>query len=241
MKYRFLLLNFLFSFANLHAQHQPKNGNIIHFIFQNKVGDSLLQSGSVYQNPFGESFTVRSFKYYISNIQIQYGDGQVYAVKTPPHLVNEADSSSKILSLKAPAGNIKSVYFLIGIDSAINVSGVQTGDLDPAKGMFWIWNTGYIMAKLEGASTASKAPGKQFSYDVGGFKPGENAARNINLSLLPTTNRQPSTFLISTDINKWFANKNSIKIGDQPMCHSPGMLAMQIADNYADMFSIRAQ
>ena len=241
MKYCFLLLNFLSCFAVLHAQHQPEIKKTIHFIFQNKVGDSLLQSGTVYRNAFDEPFTVRSFKYYISNIQLQYSDGNLYAAQTPPHLVNEADSSSKFLSFRAPSGDIKSVYFLLGIDSAINVSGVQTGDLDPAKGMFWIWNTGYIMAKLEGTSTASKAPGKQFSYDVGGFKPGENAARNISLSLPPNTSHQSSAFIISTDINKWFANKNSIKIGEQPMCHSPGMLAVQIADNYAGMFSISAQ
>lgn len=241
MKYCFLLLNFLVSFTILYAHHQPKATGIIHFIFENKVGDSLLQSGLVYHNAFDEPFTVRSFKYYISNIQLQYRDGKLHTVKVPPHLVNEADSASKLLLFAAPAGTVTGIRFLIGIDSATNVSGVQTGDLDPAKGMFWIWNTGYIMAKLEGASPASKAPGKQFSFDVGGYKPGEIAAREINLSLQPTTSRQSSTFIITADISRWFRNKNDIKIGDQPMCHSPGTLAMQIADNYADMFSIRAQ
>lgn len=240
MKYCFLLLIFLLCVTNLYAQQQPKTGNIIHFIFQNKVGDSLLQSNSVYHNAFDEPFTVRSFKYYISDIKLEYNNGNVHAIKIPPHLVNEADSSSKILPFTAPAGKIKTIRFLLGIDSATNVSGVQTGDLDPAKGMFWIWNTGYIMAKLEGASAVSKAPGRQFSYDVGGYKPGENTAREITLSI-PSTKYQSSTFIITTDITKWFQNKNSIKISSQPMCHSPGTLAMQIADNYTGMFSVHAQ
>jgi hypothetical protein len=38
--------------------------------------------------------------------------------------------------------NITAIKFLLGVDSLKNVSGIQTGALDPAKGMFWTWNTG---------------------------------------------------------------------------------------------------
>ena len=133
----------------------------------------------MYENHFGERFTVRRFEYYISHIKLTYSNGEQYAVKEKPHLISEADTLSKTVSFTAPAGTITTVSFLLGIDSLTNVSGVQTGDLDPAKGMFWIWNTGYIMAKLEGSSPQSKAPARQYSYDVGGFKSGEDATRNI--------------------------------------------------------------
>ncbi len=208
------------------------------FTFHNKVGDSILQINKVYQNHFEEAFTVRSFKYYVSHIIIIYKNKKNFAVKENPHLINEGDSLSKWFSFTAPAGTITGISFLLGIDSITNVSGVQTGDLDPAKGMFWIWNTGYIMAKLEGASTSSKAPGKQYSYDIGGYKKDENAAREIILSLPSAQNHQPSSFTITADISKWFWSKNKLKISEQPMCHSPGAFAMKVADNYADMFSI---
>jgi len=215
-----------------------------HFIFQNMIGDSSLQTGVVYTNAFGEPFSVRAFKYYISNIQLQYADSHIYKINIAPHLVNEMDSTSKQLSFTAPAGTITSFQFLLGVDSIINTTGVQTGDLDPAKGMYWVWNTGYIMAKLEGTSAVAKSPGRQFSYDVGGYKNGENAARKITLSM-PSASRQEvaviHTIIIKADVLKWFTGAHDIRISEHPMCHEPGTLAMDIADNYQQMFSVKIE
>ena len=224
---------------------QAQNNKIVkqtyQFTFKSKVGDSLFESGKIYENYFGERFMVRRFAYYISHVKLRYANGEQYAVKEKPHLISEDDTLSKTISFTAPTGTITAIAFLLGIDSLTNVSGIQTGDLDPAKGMFWIWNTGYIMAKLEGSSSQSKAPAKQYGYDVGGFKKGEDATRNIMLSLPETSNHQVTHFIITADVNKWFSGKNNIKISEQPMCHQPGKLAMEIADNYAAMFSISEQ
>ncbi len=239
---RFCFASFLLLCASVtYAQKEKVVKQAYQFTFINKAGDSLLEAGKTYQNQVGEYFTVRRFAYYISHIQFTYANGEQFAVKEGPHLISETDSLSKIISFTAPAGTITAVSFLLGIDSITNVSGVQTGDLDPAKGMFWLWNTGYIMAKLEGSSPQSKAPAKGYSYDVGGFKRGEDATRNIALSLPLNNKHLSSAFIITADVNKWFSGKNKIKIGEQPMCHQPGKLAMQIADNYAAMFSISAQ
>src|SRR4051812_26487584 len=89
----------------------------IHFIFKNMVGDSTLQTGVGYTNAFGEPFTIRAFKYYVSNIQLQYGDSSIYKTTVAPHLVNETDSTTKQLSLTAPEGAIRSIRFLLGVDS----------------------------------------------------------------------------------------------------------------------------
>src|SRR5206468_4295126 len=114
---------------------------IMHLLFNNMVGDSALQTSISYTNAFGEPFTVRAFKYYISNIQLQYADSSIYSTNLAPHLVNETDSTTKQLSFTAPGGIITSICFLLGVDSIINTTGVQTGDLDPSKGMYWVWNT----------------------------------------------------------------------------------------------------
>jgi hypothetical protein len=121
-----------------------------------------------------------------------------------------------------------------------NVSGIQTGTLDPAKGMFWTWNTGYVMAKLEGNSPAANTPQHSFSYHVGGYKQNEQTIREINL-MLPkkidyTSNN--CTIVVAADILKWFNAQHEIKISDAPFCHEPGTLATRLADNYAKMFSI---
>jgi hypothetical protein len=222
----------------------------IHLLFKNMAGDSTLQTGVGYTNAFGEPLTVRAFKYYISNIQLLYADSGIYKINLAPHLVNETDSTTKQFSFKAPEGTIRSIYFLLGVDSVINTMGVQTGDLDPAKGMYWVWNTGYIMAKLEGTSAVAKSPGRQFTYDIGGYKSGENAARQITLSVSsrPADVSRSGVFyqdtsvvkniIIKADILKWFQGTNDIMIGEQPMCHEPGTLAMKVADNYQHMFTI---
>ena len=55
----------------------------------------------------------------------------------------------------------------MGIDSLHNVSGAQAGALSLASGMFWDWNSGYIMLKAEGDSPNS--PTGKFALHLGGF------------------------------------------------------------------------
>ncbi len=236
----FILMNVV-TFAQASLENNKRGRQRLQFIFQNTVNGAVLQSDRIYRNAFGEPFTIRSFKYYISDIELQYQDRSFKETGVASHLVNETDSASKSFYIDAPAGNITAIRFLLGVDSAANSSGIQTGALDPAKGMYWIWNTGYIMAKLEGSSPVSKAPGKQFSYDIGGYKSGEQAAREVTLALPATGNGQPATMIIQADVAKWFSGRHDIKISEQPMCHEPGKLAMQIGDNYESMFSMYVQ
>ena len=241
MKGLFIILFVLCATVFCDAQAQKKDDVHLQLLFHNMVGETVFSKDSVYKNSSGEWYTIRSFKYYVSDIELQYDNNQYHPVPVKPRLINIPGSRYDSLLITVPKGKITGLKFLLGVDSATSVSGVQTGDLDPTKGMFWIWNTGYIMAKLEGASPSSKAPAKQFSYDIGGYKNGENAAREIVLPLPTTAKSQPSIFIITADISRWFAGKNTISIAQQPMCHSPGVLAMQIADNYARMFTLQVR
>jgi hypothetical protein len=130
---------------------------------------------------------------------------------------------------------------MVGVDSARNVSGAQTGALDPANGMFWTWNTGYIMAKLEG--NAPTSPSGTFEYRIGGFKEPDNVIKKPTL-LFPfgqTLDLKPertSEITVSANINSWFYNPHDIKFNQTPVCTSPGSLAKQIAENYSKMFTV---
>jgi hypothetical protein len=64
-------------------------------------------------------------------------------------LLDLADSASLDQQMSRPINNKISVLF--GIDSAIQVGGVGTGALDPLRGMYWTWQTGYVQWKMEGA------------------------------------------------------------------------------------------
>ncbi|RXK85567.1 MbnP family protein [Filimonas effusa] len=202
--------------------------------FRHRVGTAPLVKDSVYANSFAEPFSVHSFKYYISHIQALDAAGKkLEALSGKVFLVDQSDTASTRISLAAlPAGTV-SVRFLLGVDSTYNTAGVLTGTLDPLNGMFWTWNSGYIMAKLEGRSPASKAPGNYYTYHVGGYKPGQQTARWITL---PVNNRQ--TLYVAANVLKWFNGKHDIMIAAQPVCHAPGSLAVLLADNYAEMFSV---
>lgn len=85
------------------------------------------------------------------------------------HLINEEGTASKSFSFFVMPTQYNSLSFLIGVDSLKNVSGAQTGGLDPLNGMFWTWNTGYIMFKMEGNSPSSSVVNNKIEYHIGGF------------------------------------------------------------------------
>ena len=206
--------------------------------FNHIVGGQPLQTGGkVYYNDFGEPFTVQKFRYYIHQLSYTDSKGNTYTAPEAYYLVDEADSASKQLLLPATAGAISSLHFIIGVDSIDNVSGAQAAALDPARGMFWAWNSGYIFAKLEGRSDSSHAPGHYYSFHVGGYKTADNALREVNLPLNGAW-RTGASITISADILKWFHAMHSIRISQAPVCHQPGAPARQLADNYSTMFGI---
>lgn len=220
------------------AEAQTVSGHLIKITFNNTVDNERMQLGNTYHNQFSEEYTLRNFKYYISNISLKAMDGKT-TLFPEAHLINEADSSSKIVTITAEAGSFTSISFLIGVDSIYNVSGTQTGELDPEKGMFWTWNSGYIVAKLEAISLVSTAPNNNVTYHIGGFKTGQNVSRLIMLQLPGVKqNKTISEMIIEADADKWFSGVHSLKISEHAVCTTPGQLALQYADNYAAMFTI---
>jgi hypothetical protein len=208
--------------------------------FRNVVDSQAMRLGTSYKNPFGEEYTPKNFKYYISNISLHTVDGKIVSSRGS-HLINEADSTSKTIALKVPAGKFKQISFTVGVDSIYNVSGTQTGDLDPLKGMFWTWNSGYIMAKLEATSAASTAANNNVAYHIGGFKGVQKTPRKVVLQFTDTLRVDGNNkVVIEANANKWFDGEHSMKISTTPLCSSPGKLAAQFADNYSKMFKIAA-
>lgn len=220
------------------AKEMNYDSTQISLIFSNTLNNLPINSDATYTNIFEESFSVRSLKYYISHIkftdslhdEIEIFDHQYF-------LINESDEKSKTIELNTALKHISSISFLVGVDSLKNVSGVQTGVLDPARGMFWTWNTGYVYFKFEGNASVAKTPGRVFSYHIGGYKPGENASRWVKLTV-PAVQQNSQTFKIEVALDKFFHSVNPIKIAALPLCHEPGKLAMKMADNYQQIFSI---
>ncbi|MBS1510144.1 MAG: hypothetical protein JST86_04840 [Bacteroidetes bacterium] len=221
---------------------QRNEGTItIRFTHSVQAAPLILDSG-VYQNPFGEVYRVSKLKYYISNIKLkEYGKS--LWLKNNYYLVDAADTASQQFSITVPAGKYESLEFMIGVDSMKNVSGAQSGALDPTKGMFWTWNSGYIFFKLEGNSTASTFVNQKIEYHIGGFAGAANALQAVNLA--PPGNQTiiihknaVTTVYINTNVNALWKGSYDLKIATLPAMMTPGMVSKSIAENYKAMFSI---
>ncbi len=53
--------------------------------------------------------------------------------------------------------------------------------LDPTKGMFWTWNSGYLSFKIEGYSPVSTQPAHIIAYHIGGYRSAYNTVWKIKL------------------------------------------------------------
>lgn len=156
--------------------------------FDNVVGTSNLvlnTSDKPYTNGHDETYNVTWLSYYVSNIKLKRDDGTIYEDKMKSdgsagyYLIDEDDAESHEVLLKnIPPGNYTEVTFTIGVDANQVDQGAQTGPLDPANGLFWSWNSGYIFLAIEGTSPVSTETDNVFAYHVGGYK---EDPENVNL------------------------------------------------------------
>jgi hypothetical protein len=192
--------------------------------------EPLVLNGKKYVNQHGDTLTIETFKFYLSNFSV-HAKGKWSQVEESCFLVDAENNESRQFDLNVSNFTIDSVRFFIGVDSLKNVSGALAGALDPSRGMFWAWNTGYINAKLEGKSNACKTLHHTYEFHVGGFLSPYNACRQVSLK----TNGQQSLVLIA-DVARWF---NGVKLSELNSVVIPSKNALTIADNYKNMFSAR--
>jgi hypothetical protein len=207
-------------------------------------GDELVY-GKIYKNPFGEDFSVKTFRFYIHGVELENTQTNVISRldKNDHYLITTSFPSTHSIQILLTPGVYDRINFIIGVDSIRNVSGAQTGALDPAQGMFWTWSTGYIMAKLEGNSAVAATPNNVIEYHIGGFKGTESAIRKVSLNFpvqqkLELRHGVQGSINISANINRWFNGGHEIRISDKAVSMTPGTLAKQIADNYSNMFTV---
>ena len=133
------------------------------------MNEDVFSLNTDYVHPMNnEALNFSTFKYYVSNIILTKEDGTQWKDSNSYYLIDLSKPASLKLALaKVPVGIYKSMTYTLGVDSLRNVSGVQTGALSTANGMFWNWNSGYIMLKAEGTSPASSSG--SFAFHLGGF------------------------------------------------------------------------
>lgn len=222
------------------SESEISGSGSIEIEFENKVGSQpLVLNSQTYKNANGDDFTISSFKYYISNIQLIKANGKSVLLPETYYLIDAADkASSHQLAAKIPAGDYVSIKMTIGVDSARNFSGAQAGALDPAKGMFWTWNSGYIFVKLEGNSAKSTTADNKLTFHIGGAKAPNNTIRTVSQTfaspLRIRENSKPEMHFV-VDASSLFKGKSVINFTTLNFTMG-GANSVIMADNYVNGF-----
>lgn len=213
-----LLITWLAGSAALRAQD---------LVFQLRFGAENLEAGRTYfQN--GDSITITACKFYVSGIEFISQGKSIWKETNSFHLIDmEAPGSLRISGLTPPKA-FDAVRFNLGIDSATNVSGAMGGDLDPASGMYWSWQSGYINFKLEGQSRRCQTRHHEFTFHLGGYLPPDLALQTITL---PIAAKQEIN--IVADLGQWM---QTIDLARQNHLMSPGPEAVRLMKVAAEIF-----
>ncbi len=218
-------------------------GNVT-FKLINVVGTTPLVADGTTQYTLitGNKFTVSTYNYYISNIVLIDINGNRFVEPESYHLAMAYDSTSLQFSIpNVPNAQYASVQFLIGVDSVHNFSGAQSGALDPKYGMIWDWNTGYIMAKMEGKSIDAVAGTQNITYHIAGYKAPYSVIQKVAISFAqPAIVGYKHTPIVhlQSDLATWFSAPGFNGFATTPSIVVTGAKALAVAQNYSGMFSI---
>jgi|694.fasta_scaffold51046_2 hypothetical protein len=214
-------------FQQIYSQENKENFALK---FKIKYGNESLIQNKKYLSLSKDTLQLENFRFYISSIKLILKDNSIISEDNSYHLIDSEDPISQSIPIRIKSkSEIKKVMFSIGIDSLASVSGALSGDLDPTKGMYWAWQSGYINMKIEGKSSSCKTRNNAFQFHIGGYLKPNYAIRTIELE------PKISNFDINVDLSNLF---NQIKLSETNSIMIPGLKAMDIADKAKSMFSV---
>jgi hypothetical protein len=207
-------INPLDTIKNFNGVLFSKSGKI-YFNFEHYFKDKPIIYGTQeYISDAKDTIFINNLSYRVSNIQLynsltkKWVDIGTYKLNTG---LNNLKYNFEISNV--PAGLYNSVRYNVGVDSIRNHQGEQTGDLDPALGMYWSWTNGYIHFRLEGRT---KPNFKTFSFDIGGSQNVIN--KSFNLHTYSVKNDTSGTnFNFKLDINNFFSKPFLYDLKTEPV------------------------
>lgn len=216
MKHVFLVIIFCASFRLL--------GQIIEFkpVFRNQSLE--LNKKYVFQN---DTVEIETLKFYVSNVRF-YNKGKLVDTADKKYLLVDFEKPNS-LTVKHRNKKFNSIKFYVGIDSLINVAGVLSGDLDPTKGMYWAWHSGYINFKLEGKSKKCQTRKNKFQFHIGGYEFPFNTLQEKEFN---TNNKD---VVIEIALDEFFTQ---IDLSKQYEVMSPNQQAVEISKLFSNSFHL---
>ncbi len=206
----------------------------LQLIIEPIYGSNKLQIDTYLPLPKGDSVQITVLKFYLSNIELLNNKTVVWRESNSVHLMDLADENSFKLCLNVPKSiAFNSIKINLGIDSLTNVSGALGGDLDPTRGMYWAWQSGYVNFKLEGKSPICPTRKHEFQFHLGGYLAPNCAIQSIDFQLnKPISN----TVFVKLNIQDFLS---TIDLKQQNSVMIPSEEAVLLAQKVAQLFTVK--
>lgn len=188
------------------------------------LGDTLRTDAQDY-------FVADLLKFYLSGIRLLQDDSLVWTDAESSRLYDLSEPKPFELNLPQTLA-FNTIRFYVGIDSITNVSGAMGGDLDPVKGMYWSWQSGYINFKAEGRSNTCNNPKKEFQLHLGGYMAPGKALQEVSLRV-----QQKPAICLQFDLLR-FLQASGLEKRSHLM--SPGPAAVKLSGLVAQCFKAKA-
>jgi hypothetical protein len=182
----------------------------------------------------GDPLLLNTLRFYLSNFVFLKNGTVVFEEKNSFHLLDLEDENTLDLKFSELEGlDFDGLQFNLGIDSLTHISGVMGGDLDPTKGMFWTWQSGYVNFKLEGTFKKCPTRNHEFQFHLGGYLAPFQSVQSVQLKV-----SKPENLVLQLDLTPFFeqvdwAKKYSIM--------SPCKEAVEASGILANSFSIHGE
>ncbi|MCB0514699.1 MAG: MbnP family protein [Chitinophagales bacterium] len=223
-----LLLGILFCTNFTLVLAQDSTHFLLHIVPTFQGEDLVLNKNYYYQN---DSIRFETLKFYIGNIFLSGENEQNSCFENNYFLIDAENPASYHIELPCLSSQqYQQIGFTVGVDSLTNVSGVMGGNLDPTKGMYWTWQSGYINVKLEGYTNICPARKHFFQFHLGGYLP-----PNACMQMLVFPLKVASMATIYLPIEQFLEN---ISLTDTYQIMETCEEAVILSKQFADSFSI---
>lgn len=222
-----IILTCLVSLIVLLTQGQSLESGIeFKLVFQ---GQALELDRNYFSEKLQDSIRFETVRFYVSDFKAIDKKGSSSKAIRQHQLVDAANPKSLKISFAELPQSAHKLSFTLGIDSLTNVSGAMGGDLDPTKGMYWAWQSGYINLKIEGSSPVCPARKNRFQYHIGGYMPPHSACQTIALE------QEGTSSIVEVEL----AHLLNIKdIAEDFRIMDPGTAGAEFAQSFIHAFSL---
>ncbi len=202
----------------------------VHVKFQPTFENKEILLNTLYRSSLGDSLQLSTFRWYISHVQLRHQHQVVSVYPKQAILMDLADRSSLQFEITVDDSvQFNEIQFGVGIDSVTNDAGVHGGDLDPTKGMYWAWQSGYINLKLEGSFSSAKHSPTKFEFHLGGFLAPFNAYQTARIPV-----HSADSLILNWRFDSFFSTSECMQ---HAHIMSPGSVAVKMSEFLASQFS----